>query len=238
MTFTDRDLADLDRLLQRARDVAAMREIAAGNHRSDVIGLRHDIDDNRDSFPTAVELARWEAERGYRSTYYVLHTASYWDGPGFRDGLEEIALAGHEIGLHVNGLAEALKTGADPHLTVLAALETLRGYGHAVTGAASHGDEICRPVGFVNYEQFTDCAKRDDPTRTLVYQDRELTFVPLPLAAFGLTYEAYHLPRAAYLSDTGGAWNQPREHDFQGQLHVLMHPDWWGKAFAPEPVAA
>lgn len=238
MTFTHHDLADLDRLLQRASAVVSMREIAAGNDKPTTIGLRHDIDDNRDSFPTAVELARWEAQHGYRSTYYVLHTASYWmDGPYFQEGLETIALAGHEIGLHVNGIAEALKTGDDPHDIVWAALEQLRGFGHVVTGAASHGDEICRTVGFVNYEQFTDCAK-GNPNRTLTYRGRELTLAPMPLSAFGLTYEAYHLPRAAYLSDTGGTWNQPLNHDFQGQLHVLMHSDWWSGAFAEEPVAA
>lgn len=244
MTFQPRDLAALESLLlSRASAVIPLREVHAGNHRSDVIGLRHDIDDNSGSFQTAQTMARWEAARGYRSTYYVLHGAHYWTGePFFRSGLEEIALAGHEIGLHVNGLAEALRYGKDPHEILWTALDELRSWGHAVIGCASHGDSLCHDVGFVNYEQFDEC-KLEDPYRVLSYRGRELRLTPMPLSAFGLAYEAYHIPRGRNFSESGGRWNTSFEDfalgfNFDVQLHLLQHPDWWGDALSPEKVAA
>ena len=52
-----------------------MVEIAHGKTHPDVIGLRHDVDNEIDS---SVAFAQWEADRGYRSTYYILHSAPYW----------------------------------------------------------------------------------------------------------------------------------------------------------------
>ena len=246
MIFDHRDLAMLNLILRQARAVVAMIDVHHGNTDPAVIGLRHDVDDNWGSFETAQKIARWEAQRGYRSTFYVLHTAGYWnDEPFFRAGLEEIAVHGHEIGIHVNAVAAALVTGGNPHEILWAALDELREWGFTVRGAASHGDGICHDVDFVNYEQFSDCAASADPYRTLTYRGRELRLEPMPLSAFGLDYETYHLPRGTYLSDTGGDWNLPVDDlviDFsrlEGQLHVLQHPDWWSGAFTnnPEPVA-
>ena len=239
MTFAPADLLHLDALLGRARAVVALRDVHAGNHRPDVVALRHDIDDNQGSFQTALALARWEARRGYRSTYFVLHTAGYWaEEPFFRAGLEELALAGHEVGIHVNALAAALTTGGDPHDILADALDELRDWGHPIIGAASHGDRVCYDAGFVNYEQFLEgTVEGQDPNRLLSHGGRTVRLEPLPLAFFGLRYEAYHLPRGAYLSDTGGQWSAPLEHDFDGQLQLLQHPDWWGQALR-HPVAA
>lgn len=251
MTFTPVDLAQLDQLLlNRAHAVISLREVHAGNTNPNTIGLRHDIDDNHDSFATAQKLARWEATRGYRSTYYVLHTASYWnDDPFFRAGLEEIALAGHEIGIHVNAIAWALMSSprkgelspTQPAEILADALEELRGWGHTVTGAASHGEQpVCGAAGFVNYDLFTDCG---GTLRTLTYKGASLTLNPVPLSEFGLTYEAYHIHRGKYLTDSGGYWQPHFEdfalrHDFTKHLQVLQHPDWWADAVSPEKVAA
>lgn len=242
--FDHRDLTLLNLLLRQARSVVAMLDVHHGNTGPDVIGLRHDVDDNEHAFETAQKLARWEARHGYRSTFFVLHTAGYWsDEPFFRAGLEEIAVHGHEIGIHVNALAAALRVGRDPHEILWAALEELRDWGFSVRGAASHGDGVCYDAQFVNYEQFTDCARDDvDPTRTLTFCGRELRIEPVPLATFGLDYETYHLPRGYYLSDSGAEWNQPFDDmiiDFaglEGQLHMLVHPDWWAGAFRAEEV--
>jgi hypothetical protein len=49
------------------------------------------------------------------------------------------------------------------------------------------------------------------------------------------------LSRGTYLSDSGGRWSQPFEQiaaERVGQLHMLVHPDWWGEAFAPVEAAA
>lgn len=236
--FTCRDLDELDRLiLSPAAAVVAMRDIHAGERDPNVIGLRHDVDDNRGSLDTATRIAGWEAAHGYRSTYFILHTAAYWrDEPRLRAALEQIAGHGHEIGIHCNAITAALEHGGDPHQILHAAIEQLRGYGYPVTGVVGHGDRLCRIAGFVNDEQFLECGRPQmgAPDRELAHAGRRLQLDPRPLAEFGLEYVSIWLPHDRYLSDSGGTWNLPPSSvpDGPGQLHVLQHPDWWGAAFA------
>ncbi|HET9470947.1 MAG TPA: hypothetical protein VFO24_07555 [Usitatibacter sp.] len=239
-SFHARDLAQLDAtVLARARAVVAMREIHAGARAADVIGLRHDVDDNPGALATAVKLAGWEAVRGYRSTYFILHGARYWrDERTLRPALEAIAAAGHEIGIHANALALALRAGGDPSEILHAAIERLRGYGFPVVGVAPHGDKACHRAGFVNDELFADCARPQlgAPDRTLTLDGRTVKLAPQPLTDFGLLYETYRLPHGRYLSDSGGAWNVPLQSIADkpgqpGQLHILQHPDWWSQVF-------
>lgn len=235
-----RDLAALDAvILSRARAVVTMREIHAGATGPDVIGLRHDVDDNPGSLETAVELACWEHERGYRSTYFILHTAGYWQAPGFEQALREIAARGHEIGIHANAIPAALTHGGDPAAILRKAIGELRDLGFDVVGVAPHGDPLCYDnaarVRFVNDEIFTECPRPEmgAPDREIVHGHARLTLRPEPLAAFGLEYETYRLPHGRYLSDSGGRWNMPLTdaRDGDGQLHILQHPDWWKEAF-------
>jgi hypothetical protein len=232
--FLADDLAELDEaLLSRASGVISMREVYEGNRNPNFIGLRHDMDN---FLRGSVELAEWEAERGYRSTFFVLHDSPYWDDLALPVALEHIAGLDHEIGLHANGIAEALKGGGDPDEVLFSALERLRGWGHNVFGVVAHGDPLCYEYGFVNDEQFTECARPEmgDPDRWLsdVVQLR-----PRPLSDFGLEYESYRLGRALYLSDSGGSWTPDFSEiveqfpTLRGQLHILQHPCWWPAAF-------
>lgn len=236
--FSAEDVQELNlRLLARADAVVPMREIHAGQDDPLVIGLRHDVDN---CFEPCLELARWEAERGYRASYFVLHDSPYWDDPALREGLEQIAALGHEIGLHANALAEGLRSGRDPHDLLAAALDRLRGWGFEVSGVVAHGDSLCHELGFVNDEQFLECRRPDqgEPERELSYGASTFRIRPEPLAAFGLDYESLRAgPRALYLSDSGGSWNEPFElmaarfPTPRGQLHILQHPCWWREAF-------
>lgn len=242
------DLDLLDRVvLSEAQAVVSMLEVHRGARRPDVIGLRHDVDDNSGSLATAVKIAGWEAERGYRATFFILHTARYWqDESHLRSALDRIAGFGHEIGIHANAIAAALRGGGDPHLILEEAIDRLRSFGHPVLGVAPHGDELCRDaagrVWFVNDEQFVECARPEmgRPDRLLRYGETALKLDPRPLADFGLEYEAYRLPRGRYLSDSGGRWNIELEAAASGagQLHVLWHPDWWARAFPGEGASA
>ena len=218
--FLPADLDELDhRILSRGRAVMSMQEIHdSGNTAIDVIGLRHDCDAGH-SLATAVKMARWEQERGYRSTYYILHTSPYWHYPNFREMLDDIAECGHEIGIHADALAEALKTGGDPDVILLEAITELRSYGFPVTGVAGHGNPICnRDAGpgegsFANDEQFVECArpKEGAPDRTITRGSVSLKLRPRPLADFGLQYEALvlGLPYPFRCSDSGGKWLNP-----------------------------
>lgn len=239
--FQADDLADFDeRLLSRATAVVPMREIAIGQTDPHVIGLRHDVDN---VIEPAVDLAAWEAERGYRSTYFILHTSPYWqDKTLLQRSLEQIAGHGHEIGFHLNAITAAIETGRDPVEILLEDLTELRGYGYAVTGVVAHGDRACYRHNFVNDEIFTESARPSygEPDRVL---GGSIQLLPVSRSVFDFDYDANWLTRAAYLSDSGGKWSRPFDEiadgfPYNGQLHILQHPDWWGQAFALERAAA
>jgi hypothetical protein len=220
--FGPADLAELDMLLlDRAAQVVAMQEIHDGNFDPNVIGLRHDCDAGH-SLATAEKIAEWEATRGYRSTYYMLHTSSYWNDPGFGDTLTRIAEYGHEIGIHADALAQALRTGEDPDVILEQAIATLRGFGLPVRGVAGHGNPLCNrdrgpgEITFANDEQFVECARpqEGEPDRVITRGKISLKLAPRPLADFGLEYEALNLAYFGPLfpfriSDSSGRWLNP-----------------------------
>lgn len=238
--FLASDLEELDaRLLSCADRVVPMYDVARGDTGPHTIGLRHDVDDNEGSLDTALRFAQWEFERGYSSTYFLLHGSYYWgdDALVAAEALEEL---GHEVGIHVNAIAEALRHDRDPHVLLDEALTYLR-TAVRVVGCVAHGDELCRVNGgvqFVNDELFSDSPrpKIGAATRTLEHGAVKVRLAPIPRATYGLEYDANWLSRGDYLSDSGGEWSQPFSEVVQawperGQLHMLVHPDWWAQAF-------
>lgn len=245
--FLASDLEELDaRLYSLADRVIPMRDVFMGDTGERVIGLRHDVDDNVGAFEAALAMAEWEFERGYSSTYFLLHSADYW-GEEMLCKVHLFDELGHEVGIHVNAIAQALRTGIDASRILARALFELRSTGVRVVGCAAHGDTLCYDrdgkLVFVNDEMFTESArgKIGDPRRTLVYKDHSYLLQPVPRTIYGLEYDASWLSRGSYLSDSAGKWSQPFERVVsgfgEGQLHVLVHPDWWTQAF-PAKVAA
>ena len=106
---------------------------------------------------------------------------------------------GHEIGVHNNAIAQSLRTGRPPAVSLGEALDALRRHGLVITGTAAHGDGLARRLGFLNNEMFLECPNPDAgrPTRTLAYPDprthrtTSLKLEPVPMADLGLDYEAY-----------------------------------------------
>jgi hypothetical protein len=232
--FQPDDLRHLDDFLLRAR-VVAMEDIYDGDGRPDTIGMRHDCDN---VIEPAVEFARWEAARGYRSTYYVLHTAPYWrDKTLLRESLDAIAECGHEIGIHNDAITEKLETGKPAAWILHEAVKELRGYGHTIRSTVAHGNARCHTDNYVNDELWRECRRRD------YGRVERLGVTPASLKDLGLDFDANWLPRGDYLSDSGGHWSKSYEHvadewGEHGQLHMLVHPDWWPQAFQTETVAA
>jgi len=232
----EHDLAQLSELLARADRVAPLVDVFYGDTDRMTIGLRHDVDDNHDAWNSALAMARWEHAHGYRSTYYFLPTAGYW-GSLMAEGLREIAWLGHEIGYHNNALAEARRTGEDPFALLAESLEELRQWsGEPVISTAAHGDEDCRPGGFVNYQLFTE-ADSEYVRRTFT-SPADLGIVPRSIREFGFEFQGDWLNRPHYLSDSGGSWEKYSttstleavlsEYPYvRGQLIALVHPDWW-----------
>jgi hypothetical protein len=213
-----------------------MRDVFKGDTGSRVIGLRHDVDDNPGSFQTALAMAEWEFEHGYSSTYFLLHDSHYWDEAmlAWVPRFEEL---GHEVGIHVNALAEALRQKADPARILARALRDLRSTGARVVGCVAHGDPLCHSARFVNDEMFAESPREGygEPDRLLEHDGVVHPLAPISRAVFGLEYDANWLPRGEYLSDSGGSWSQPVDEVAarfgEGQLHMLVHPDWWAEAF-------
>jgi nucleotide-binding universal stress UspA family protein len=255
--FTRSDLYELGVFFEKTEGVVSMREVLAGNRDPRVVAVRHDVDNHAAALDTAVALAEWEALHGWRSTYFLLHTARYWRDGRWRDAADTIASLGHEIGIHVDAIAQALLHGGDPHEMVLEALAELRDAGHVVTGVVGHGNRLCRVANFANDEQFVECV-RDDmgaPDRELRHDGRTLKLDPRPLADYGLEYESIGLrmvdagdgimrtrPGQVYNTDSGGKWYYPFAQTIRefrvirdGQLHLLIHPDHWHEAFTAVP---
>jgi hypothetical protein len=262
--FRAEDLDELDGFLSLAARVVAMEDVFDGARAPNVIGLRHDCD-NAHSLETATHMARWEAERGYRSTYFLLHTSPYWWGANFERHVAEIADCGHEIGIHVNALAQSIRTNEDPDVMLMSAIQKLRRLGYAVRGAAGHGDPICLrekaewEEPFANDEQFAECRREKfgDADREINRGAACMRLQPRPLADFGLEYEALFmgLPWPNRFADSGGRWlepgfaatverfeaqadvsAEPRDPTQPKQLHLLIHPDWWEYAFRTQGV--
>ncbi len=255
--FGSADLEALDGILRRAEAVIPVRELVAlsPERRSPrLVVLRHDTDNDIEN---AVRFAEWEAERGYRASYYVLHTDWYYRdgfaGPPTRyvlRALERIQRLGHEIGLHNNALTVALRTGRDPADVLATELAYLRRHGFEVVGTAAHGDALCRACGYNNGEVFVETPRPEHgpARRTIVCRDpgsgRDLRveLAPVPMASLGLTYEANFIENRYYLTDSHGRWNRPLEvaaAEFERRdafLKFLIHPSWW--AFQGEPLLA
>lgn len=229
--FQQDDLAVLARLFAAADKVVTMLDVRMGVDEPTVIALRHDVDDNHGSLDTALAFAEWEADRGIRASYYLLHDSHYWSRAGV--AATQLEHMGHEVGLHLNAIAEGIRQDRDPLVILSDALAYLRAH-VTVVGTVAHGDPLCHVHRFVNDELWIECARAayGPPTRSVAHRN----ITPVSLSDYGLAYDANRLARGDYLSDSGGSWSQSfsavaTRFPSGGQLHMLVHPDWWGEAF-------
>jgi hypothetical protein len=241
------------RYLETFRGSVPIRDFLA-DPRRDLVTLRHDIDYSLDC---ALETAFWEYRNGVRATYFLLDTAPYWDDDRFLDKCRQLADFGHEIGIHLNALAKwysgEVSSVADDIQRTLA---RLRESGLEIVGTAAHGDRRCYEGGFINYWCLQDL-RPDDPMRMEhglsaegVPTDNPQHQVPypsdhrirradgaafdlwsIPMASFGLQYDAMHVQVDRYFTDSGGNWVRsadPLTEDLRrGRHQILMHPIHW-----------
>jgi hypothetical protein len=202
-----------------------------------LVCLRHDMDGNEAVLEQSLEMAKWEADRNLRSTYFVLHSEPYYRegeeiAPKVIDTLRRIESFGHDVGLHIDVFQSALRDGRRPEDVLAYELTTLRAHGFEVAGCAAHGSMWARACGLVGYEVFSEWDQGGLRTFTGEVDGMpcQVRLNPLPLAHFGLAYEAYRLPRTAYISDNGGQWNvdiEAFELPESGMTQILTHPCWW-----------
>jgi hypothetical protein len=235
--FRQGDLAALDVLLLEAANVVPMVDVFEGAHAPDVIGLRHDVDN---VIEPAVRFAEWEADRGYRSTFYILHTAPC-------TGRTSGCCVSRATGSSSAATSSASTTTRSPKRPAPASRQrrcfTRRSpnSGRTATRSAAPSLTATRLVATLTAtfgSSTTRCSPnaREATTGLPRAPVAGVNVVPVSLAAFGLEYDANWLPRGHYLSDSGGKWSQPfgdvaYGFPFDTQLHMLVHPDWWTEAF-------
>ena len=223
-------------------------------HATDMIALRHDVDYDLD---LALEMSFWEKERGVQSTYYLLHTAPYWNAPQFIDKCLQIQDFGHEIGLHLNLLSEWVQGKINDIASTLDHILTpLRQAGVRLTGVAAHGDKLCYQHQFINYWCFTELKPQNpeisedglsaegipvlEPKFRISYPDShqlarddgcQLPLWSVSMQEFGLVYDAAHVGYDGYFTDSGGKWTRspdPLQQSLKtGRYQILMHPIYW-----------
>lgn len=200
--------------------------------------LRHDVDF---SILNAIQMAIVEERQGVQSTYFVLHPnnmdikSNYYghiEGnkivhhPDFISCCKTIIDLGHEIGIHNDLVTASLGIREKPENLLYAQMEYFSRNGIIIKGTASHGSLLSRELGFVNYEIFSDCTRKDRETgRTILYNDWSLQLNSLKMSDFNLTYEAYFTKRDTYISESRGKWGGKLPRDT---------PEWakWNQEFS------
>ena len=211
-----------------------LRDFLVVSEYPDAVALRHDVDYDLD---LALELAYWEQKAGCRSTFFLLHTAAYWTEPSFVEKCLQLQDFGHEVGLHVNLLAEWFKgVTSDPAARLKELLSPLEAAGVEITGTAAHGDRLCYKEHFINYWCFEELRPSDPVTHEsnrnaegLLEEDSSFQIHypkshklhrssdgttdatdlwSVSMSDHGLRYDASHLPMDRYFTDSGGGWTR------------------------------
>lgn len=217
------------------------------------VALRHDVDHD---LALALDMAFWEHRAGIRATYYLLPTAPYW-GPDVGAAARQFEDYGHEVGLHLNALAQWWGGEVDdPVIPVTSALEELRSAGASVVGTSAHGDRRCYEGAFINYWLFSEVRPEwsesaedglsaegvPDPSGSFRIRypsdsrlrrpdGRTFHLWSIRRADLGLEHEAVKVPTDRYFTDSGGSWSRspdPLDHDLRSGRHqILIHPEYW-----------
>ena len=239
--------------LEHFSKTVTVRELSENSHIPDLIALRHDIDYDLD---LALEMSYWEREEGIRSTYYLLHTADYWQEPHFLEKCLQIQDFGHEVGLHLNVLTEWIQGKIQDVAMHLQQLITpLRQAGLNISGTSTHGDRLCYDQGFINYWCFrelkpsnleveTGLSAEGIPVKEEKFQiqypksnflersgGERFNLWSVSMKNLGISYDAIHTSHNFYYTDSGGGWSRsadPLKCSLKSGRHqVLLHPIYW-----------
>lgn len=245
---------DYFKYLKHFGKTVTVKEFFENTHVFNLIALRHDVDHDLD---LALELSYWEKEYGIRSTYFLLHSAGYWNDSGFMEKCLQIQDFGHEIGLHLNVISEWMKGRLNevfPYLEKL--VNQFREAGIRLSGVSTHGDKLCYERQFINYWCFSEL-RPSDPVKTesgicaegiavndknfqikypethrIVRNDgKAFDLWSVSMKRLGIVYDASHVQCDSYFTDTGGGWYRSEDplkcNLSSGRHQILMHPINW-----------
>jgi hypothetical protein len=218
------------------------------NSKKIVIGLRHDIDVDLD---IAYQFSEIESKLGFRSTYFVLHTAPYYlSNPNnmavHSDKIISILktmqdVRHFEIGWHNDLVTLQLVYNIDPVSFLHSELNWLRSNGLNIVGTASHGSSYCKVYHYLNYYFFEECTtpivENFENNITVPVGGKNITLMKGKLSDFGLKYEAYFLNNNKKYSDAtitnGVRWNigmlDLNQLQAGDRVIILLHPIHWHK---------
>ncbi len=184
--------------------------------------IRHDVDHDID---TALLIAEAEAQRGYKSTYFLLTPGSYGEKSNYYGALESGLIVhqpdliekcrrfiglGHEIGLHNDVVSLSLMLQKNPEEILRREVDFFADSGVPLIGTAAHGNPLGRKLKYSNYEIFSDCIRKritpDQIGRSIEYRNWRVKLHRLRLADFGFKYEVYFVYRNSDIADTGSRW--------------------------------
>ena len=218
------------------------------NSRKIIIGLRHDIDNDLN---IAFQFSEVEYKLGFRSTYFILHTAPYYlensnnmavHSDKILPILKTMQNKRHfEIGWHNDLVTLQVIYNINPVTFLHNELNWLRSNGINIVGTASHGSNYCKTYHYLNYYFFEECTLPVQPNFTnnitVPVGGKSIDLKKGNLKDFGLQYEAYFLNNNKYFSDAkiteGVRWNigmldlsQLQQGD---RVIILLHPIHWHK---------
>jgi hypothetical protein len=185
-----------------------------------VVYLRHDIDQNP---LNSLAMAKIENLLGIQSTYFALNHSPYWPSPATFDVLRAIQDLGHEIGWHQCVIVQKF---LDPSADILELMERplaqLRINKLNIRGTSPHGSKVGADNKINSWQIWSE------------YRSPWRNLPTYPLSQFGLEYEAMHLYRDTYHSDSGNEWcglpEEVSQIHFSKANHVLqinIHPQHW-----------
>jgi len=204
--------------------------------------IRHDVDYDLDQ---AIDLAWFEMDNGMMSTFFLLHTAGYFDySYEFDRKITKLLAMGHAIGFHNDLLGVWSEKGGDVYKILQPPLNFLRQI-TPVTSTSSHGKREYYDRNFINYEVWQEYDSSQNEGYPVKWDQISLKYVGLN--------EAYFLPYTHYFSDSGGNWigyqvdgQKPFERSAlrsqlnigsdivekfneceKGFLQLLIHPEHW-----------
>lgn len=244
-----------ERYLSHFQGTVTLRDF---NKQAEVPGLcalRHDVDHDLD---LALEMAHREHQLGFKASYFILPSAPYWGADKrFLDKCLQLQDYGHEVGLHINSLAEWVSGAtSDIRASLAQQLHLLRNSGIDLTGIAAHGDKLCYEHNLSNYWCFKEL-RPDDPyvaengrtaegpyeadmTPRLLYPQDHVAHRPdgqtfdlwsISMSSLGLEYHAWHTKFDRYFSDSSGGWKRTPDpiQSTRGpeRWQVLIHPEHW-----------
>ena len=137
-----------------------------------MIGLRHDIDVDLN---VAFQFSEIESNLGFRSTYFILHTAPYYLANSNNMAVHSEKIIPilktmqddrhFEIGWHNDLVTLQVIYNINPVTFLHNELNWLRSNGINIVGTAAHGSNYCKTYHYMNFYFFEECTYPVVPNR-------------------------------------------------------------------------